>query len=396
MLTVAEFRTGDQIEKIRRLWTDLWSQTRLRSFYQSFEWFNAVQREFSKRESPRVFVASLAGIPVGIVPCVLRHTPSPFGIIRRLSLGTPGSSPFAGVVGSNPTATLLATMRYLRNSHRDWDMLDFQGIDVDGQDRGRIFNAMRLAGLHPQKKSSPVSSIVQINGEWQNYWKSRPQNVRVEYDCAEKRLPFLGEIRFLRYRPEEGSKQPRWDLFSSILRANAQSLFPDSKGCRRVLTRKQQRILGNAHQSAVERGAVEMNLLYVNNRPMASAYNYCCDGHVEGILLGMAADALPDAGTLLLGMMLRDSFERGDVFYRFPAGDFPAINAWATGFSRRGHLVHYPAFSMRAQLARFGEWLTGNEAAQPTPSVPELVAPLPPHQHSEVPPPKHHEFKIVG
>jgi hypothetical protein len=362
MISVAEFHTGDQLQSLRLPWTELWLKTKHASFFQSFDWFDSAQKQFAENESMRVFVVSLAGKTIGILPCVLRRSSSRFGTIRRLTNGPVGGAAFSRPIGPNPTATLVACMRHLRQSTRDWDLLDFQQVDVSGIDRGRTRNAMKAVGFRSKMSAVSQSAIVEMNSRWSEYWTTRPKALRMEYGLAEQRLTRLGDVRFVRYRPNRGATDPRWDLFSTVIRTNSRSLFPDSQLKRPSLTSAEQKVISETHLAAVKQGAVDLNVLYVNNRPMATAYNYCStEGELDSVLFGLTPDAPLDAATILQGLMLRDSFDRGDKRLHFPAGDQQSSAKWSNVLSDQSRLLHYPPLAMRAQLARFGEWLSGTE-----------------------------------
>lgn len=396
MITVAEFRTTQQLRELRMLWTELWLKTKNASFFQSYDWYAARWNQLGNDESPAVFAVSIAGKPVGILPWSRCTAAAGFGRIRRLTDGSANWSAFNRPIGPNPTATLAAVMRHLKNNRRDWDVIDLRHIDGDGSDRGRTANAMRTVGLRHRAAAGDRTASVLMNVNWPEYWASRPRELHREYHLAEQRLAAFGEVRYARFRPLPGADNPRWDLFSAFLRANRDGMFPDSGARRPALTKSQQAVLSKVHESAVQAGAVDLNLLYVNNRPTAAAYSFVSDGRVEGVQFGIATDATTDAATVLFGMMLRDSFERDDTFYRFPVGDESTTTGWANHFETSRRLTHYPALGVRGQLARLSDWL--NESPPRNTRTPESI-------HVPVPPPKtpvaagvnqDREFAVVG
>ena len=116
--------------------------------------------------------------PLGILPLVVRRESTRVGSVRVLTYPLHDWGSFYGPIGPNPTATLMAGLRHVAESRRDWDLLDLRWVDVDGIDRGRTERAMNQAGLAPMAQKWDATSVVELGDDWQSYWDSRDRKFR--------------------------------------------------------------------------------------------------------------------------------------------------------------------------------------------------------------------------
>lgn len=137
MIDVEEINDPEQLTDRRLLWNALFPQTPGATFFQSLDWLEVYCRHFAAAQRLRVLVVSADGRPVGILPLVVQTERTRLGRVRTLTYPLHDWGTFYGPIGPNPTATLLAGLRHVRRTPRNWDMLDLRWVDVDGCDRGR-------------------------------------------------------------------------------------------------------------------------------------------------------------------------------------------------------------------------------------------------------------------
>ena len=117
----------------------------------------------------------------------------------------------------------------------------------------------------------------------------------------------------------------------------------------------------DAHEAAAHAGGLDLNLLYVGERPAAFAYNYCYRGHVFGLRMGYdPAVSQSGAGTVLMRRMIADCFERGDHTFDLGPGSLAAKRPWQTSLETSYRYSHF-ASAPRAQALRLNrhvkQWL---------------------------------------
>lgn len=360
MANVFEITRFEELASYRLAWHDLWLQTRNATFFQSYEWFGAYWRHFGGDQQLRVLVVYGNEKPIGLLPLVVRKEATRIGPVRVLTYPLHDWGDFFGPIGPNPTATLLAGLRAIAETTRGWDLLDLRWVDTTRCDRGRTAAAMRQVGLVPSAQVWKRSAIIDLRQGWERYWSERSGKFRNNLRRAEKRLAGFGNVEFLRYRPRgtvAGDDDPRWDLFDICVELAARS-WQARRDDGNTLCHPQVRpFLEEVHYEAVKLGCLDLNLLFVDRRPVAFAYNYVFAGRVFGLRTGYDPDwAETSPGNILKLRMIRDSFDRGDTEFDLGPGSLESKSPWATGFVDSFRYTHFSARSPRARILRWKRW----------------------------------------
>lgn len=116
-------------------------------------------------------------------------------------------------------------------------------------------------------------------------------------------------------------------------------------------------LLRELHEAATRVAGVDFNVLRLNGRPIAWAYNYRCDGRLETQRVRAVAEFQNLATTVLMGRMLRDAFRRRDEYYLFEPGAASAVRGWQTGETSRFRYTQFAPQAPRAQMLRLVNWL---------------------------------------
>lgn len=359
MADVIEIRQLERLPSYRLLWQALLGQTADATFFQSLDWLEAFWRHHQEQRF-RVLLVESGGQPIGIVPLVVVTEKTRMGPVRFLTYPLQDWGSFYGPIGPNPTATLAAAMAYLRLARRDWDVLDLRWIDRDRTDRGRTKQAMRSAGFRPQEQPWMRSAFVDLPKDWRDYWQSRGKHWRVNLDRCRRRLEAEGRVTYLRHRPEGialGDADPRWDLYDQCVAVARRSWQSRSAGGNTLCSAEVSAFLRTAHAAAARAGAVDLNLLLVDGRPAAFAYNYHRQGRVFGLRKGFDPSFREHSpGIVLDRLMFEDSVRRGDVQYDLGVGSLEAKRPWITGQATSYRVSHFPAMAARAQVLRLKRW----------------------------------------
>jgi CelD/BcsL family acetyltransferase involved in cellulose biosynthesis len=108
---------------------------------------------------------------------------------------------------------------------------------------------------------------------------------------------------------------------------------------------------------------LDLNLLTLDNQPIAFCYNY----HVKGYVFGLrtAFDqrfASLSPGLVLQAMQIEDSIQRGDRLIDLAEGYLQAKRRWITRTVDSYRCTHYASVSWKAQLLNAKHWLIGPES----------------------------------
>ena len=358
MSNVHEVNSLQDLALLRRHWATLLSQTAGATFFHSLDWLEAYCRHFGAQVRLRVLIVTSGARPIGILPLVVR-TRRRFGAsVRVLNYPLDGWGCTYGPIGPNPMATLAAGLAHIRGTPRDWDLIELPWVDVTGSDGGRTSAALDVVGLKTQVEPWETGAIVDLaaHGTWDAYWASRSSRWRNNVRRAEKKLRERGHVSYLRYRPAgavAGDASPRWKLYDAceqIARASWQGASQSGT----TLTHEHVRpFLRDCHEAAAQAGALDLNLLFLDDEPVAFNYAYHYRGSVFGLRtgfdLGIASEG---AGTVLQQRMIEDCFNRGDHLYDLGADYLDCKRYWQTRTRTTYRYSHFAERAPAAQLAR--------------------------------------------
>ncbi|HEV3417929.1 MAG TPA: GNAT family N-acetyltransferase [Pirellulales bacterium] len=364
MTRVTEINRLDDLIQYRLLWNSLLPQTRGATFFQSFEWLETYWRHHGDRQRLRVLIVSSDDRPIGILPLTVLPERTRLGTVRVLTYPLDGWGTFFGAIGPNPTATLWAGLRHIHASPRDWDLVDLRWIDADGIDAGRTGQAMRAAGMATRGEPLVQATQIQLEGDWEKYWANRKARWRQNVARAERRLADCGELTYIRYRPDgsrHGDGDPRWDLYDACEAIARQSWQGGSDDGTTLSHESVRDYLRDAHETAATAGGLDLNLLLLDGRPAAFAYNYHYRGSVYGLRMGFdPAVTTEGSGSVLLCRMIENSFRRGDHLIDLGPGSSDAKRYWATRIQTSYHYPYYAPLRPKAQALRAKRWLVGS------------------------------------
>jgi len=357
---VCEINDLDELTKHGSVWSDLLDRTPAASFFHSLDWLEVYWGHFGAGQKLRVLAVSSAGRTIGILPLVVQCERTRVGSVRVLTYPLHDWGSFYGPIGPKPGATLSAGLEYLVQSRRDWDVLELRWIDPSGTDRSQTRQAMQAAGLQAYETVWDRTAVVDLAGTWDDYLASRSAKWRNNFRRQERKLQEQGEVRYLRYRPlgeAQGDADPRWDLYDACEELARRSWQGASTTGTTLSHDSIRDYLREAHAAAARAGAVDLNLMMLDGRPAAFAYNYYWRGRVYGLRAGFDAELSRDgAGSLLLAWAIRDSFLRGDCLYDLGVGYLRGKRHLATRIVPIYRYSHFHAKTLRAQLLRVKRW----------------------------------------
>ncbi len=361
MIEVREINQIECLCEFRNAWQALLEETPGASFFHSLEWLECYWKHFSAGQQLRVLVATENRQPVGIVPLTVRTESTRVGCLRVLTYPLHDWATFFSPIGPNPSATLIAALLHVRQTPRNWDVLDLRWVDVDRTDRGRTERAMAQTGFRPCGQKWDRTSLVELPEHWQEYWQSREAKFRKNIDRLERQITKQGAVKFVRYRqvPACGSEvDPRWDLYDACF-SLAQRSWQGKRGDKTNLCHAGfGGFFRDAHAAAARLGAADLSLLYFNDEPAAFMMNYQWHGAVYGLRRGYDPQFKHlRPGLVLQKMMLEDGHRRGDRCYDLGAGSFDGKEAWRTSLQTSYRYTFFPALVVRAQMLWWNRWL---------------------------------------
>lgn len=361
MIQVKEINDVGELAGYRLLWSSLLPQTRGAGFFHSLDWLEVYWKHFGDGQRLRVLVVFRDGEPVGILPLAVRTETTRVGRLRVLTYPLHDWGTFYGPIGPDVTATLAAGMLHVRQTPRDWDLLDLRWVDLKGSDHGRTASAMQCAGFQPRKQAWNRAAVVDVQGTWEEYLAGRVKKWRHNVARCRRRLAEQAEVTLLRYRPEgaaRGDGDPRWDLLDACVKVARRSWQGSSINGTTLSHGSIRDYIRDAHAAAARAGSLDLNLLLLGGRPIAFAYNYHYSGNVYALRKGFDPQfSASRPGAVLSAMVLQDSFGRGDTRYDMGIDSLDKKRHWQTSLVTSFRYTHFPLSVPRAQFLRIRRWL---------------------------------------
>ena len=356
MVSVREINDIHELVHYRLPWKNLLAQTRQAGFFQSLDWLEVLWKHYGGGRRLRVLIVYDGEEAIGILPLSVQTERTRAGSVRVLTYPLDGWGSFFGPIGPFPALTLRAAMRHIRNTPRDWDLFDVRWVNQNQIDHGRTEGGMRAAGFAPAAQPWAQSALIEMGCDWPTYWKSRPRKFREKLRHAHRQLAKMGHVKYVRYRPggsAAGDGDPRLDLFDdavSVAQASWQSGSDDGTTLCHDEIRE---FLRDACVAAAQTGCLDLNLLYVDDRPVAFAYNFHYNGRVDGIRTGFdPAYAAGSPGAVLLKMSFEGSFRLGDHTFDLGTGYLQCKRHWLTRLETSYRYTHFPLAVPKVQILR--------------------------------------------
>jgi CelD/BcsL family acetyltransferase involved in cellulose biosynthesis len=360
MIDVREFNETGALGELRAAWHDLLAQTPGASFFHSLDWLECYWKHFAAGQRLRVLGIAEKKQFLGILPLVVRTEATRVGRVRMLTYPLHDWATYYGPIGPNASTTLLAGLRHLQNTPRDWDVLDLRWVAADSTDLGRTERAMAQVGFPPHGQKWDQTALVKLPETWLDYWQSREDKFRKNVDRLHRRMSEAGSLELVRFRPEpmRGSQaDPHWDLYSACVTI-AQRSWQGSRGDKTNLCHAEVcDFLRDAHAAAAHSGSVDLCLLNFDQEPVAFMYNYRWGDSVYGLRRGYDPRFKRfGPGLVLQKLMLEDGHHRGDRTYDLGAGSHDTKQAWRTGLQASYRFTYFPPLALRAQLLSWNRW----------------------------------------
>jgi CelD/BcsL family acetyltransferase involved in cellulose biosynthesis len=353
-MQVREYNSVEELAQLRDAWRRLHEQTPQASFFQSLDWLEVYWRHHGARQRLRVLALEDRDATTGILPLVVRRERTKLGSLRFLTYPLDYWGSFYGPIGANPHAVWAAGLDYLRSAPRDWDVLEPRWVGGQQDDRGRLERLLCGAGMQPVVTALDSAAVIELDGTWDEYFSRRTAKWRNNYRRWGRRIDELGKVTHVRHRPTGGTDgDPRWDLYDQC-REIAKASWQGSSKTGTTLTHSSVAdFLRDVHEAAAHCGGLDLNLLYLNERPIAFAYNYHFRGQVFGLRVGYDPELKNiGAGNLLYARVIEDSFRRGDWRYDIGPGTLDAKRQLWTDVLPIYRLSCFRSYSLRHQLLR--------------------------------------------
>ena len=375
MITVAEINDIDRIDNFRLAWRSLLGKTKGVTFAHSPEFLEQYWEHFGAGLKLRTLMITLGNKVIGIVPLVVKPVPTKMGTMRVLTYPLDGWGAFFSQIGQNPAATMVTAMRHIRNSKRDWDLIDLRYIDQDGFDHKRTANAFKSVGYQGGQSVWRQLPLVKTQDtDWTSYLSSRSTETQELIFSAEQSTSKSGRVALYRSQLEDPLApgwNPRWDLWTEFEQmdfsfGNQTTIAGGEFSKSRKLS-----FLRDIHGPAVRAGLARIDALFINHTLVACAYGLQHAHGTDYLAIGRQKKASPEVITTLITRMIQQSILDGERSLNLSllGPQFAAI--WKNQSQKSYRCSHFPITAPRSQVLRLNRWIHQPEIK---PTRTEMVA----------------------
>jgi len=358
MISVREINDIEELAGERPTWHSLHAQTEGASFFQTLQWLEIYWKHYGAGQRLRTLFVSSDGQPVGILPLVVRREKTKVGRLRVLTYPLHDWGSFYGPLGPNPDATLTAGMQHIRQSRRDWDIVELRWIGTNFE---QVEQAMQQVGFQASGGVRGSTAFIDLTGTWDDYLAGRTSKWRNNTRRHKRRIAQRGEVGYERYRPRGesyGESDPRWDLYDACEQIAGKSWQGSSTTGTTLSHASVKPFLRQCHAAAARLGMLDLNYLSLDGKPLAFVYNYHCRGSVYGLRVGYDAALSRDGvGNLAYVYTIEDSYKRGDHTYDMGPGSLDCKRQLNTKVVDILKCSHFHPTAPRAQLVRLKRWV---------------------------------------
>ncbi len=337
----------------RDAWNRLARETASAQFFQTFDWFEAYWQHYADGQSIHVLMVRDDADLIGIVPLVLRTETRRLGRLRVLTYPLDDWGSFYGPVSSDPERTVQAALGFIHQQPKNWDILSWRWIDNQHAATQSINDAMCMYGMRGFPSVRETAALIDLPGSWEDYVASRTGKFRNNMRRWERRVKESGSLRYLKHRPRGESHDdadPRWDLYDTCEQLAARSWQGSSDSGTTLSHSSIRPYLRDAHAAAVRIGAADLNLLYLDDQPIAFEYGYWWQGYKYSLRFGFDSGlSQSGVGNLMWLETIKASIEANDHTFDMGPGSLDYKRHYYTRLCDCQTIDHYRRFAPKAQ-----------------------------------------------
>jgi CelD/BcsL family acetyltransferase involved in cellulose biosynthesis len=345
----------EELQGLSQVWNRLAAQTPNAQFFQTFDWFEAYWRHYGIGQELHTLVVRQQDEIVGIVPLVIRSEKRRVGKVRVLTFPLDDWGSFFGPVTANLALIMPDVVAFLSTDRKRWDILSWRWLASEMPTEMDIKAAMSGGGLKVHDSVRQTVALIDLPKTWDDYLMSRGSKFRNNMKRWERRVNESGKLRFEKFRSTtQCSDQPadlRFDLYDICVDIANRSWQGSSVTGTTLSHPEVSGFLRTAHGAATRLGAVDLNLLYLNEQPVAFEYGYCWHGNKFSLRFGFDKDVCDaGVGNLMWLKTIQASIEAGDYCFDMGPGSLDYKKFYATRNVDCTTLDYFRSLAPKAQL----------------------------------------------
>ena len=313
-ISVEVIEDPNELPSLRHDWNELATATPKAQFFQTFDWFDVYWRHHGHDQRLHLMLVRRGDAVIGIVPLVIREEQRQIGKLRVLTFPLDDWGSFYQPLTREPITVLQECIDALGKRRKRWDVLSWRWLDPERDSTLAIEHSMQDTRMRSFPGERGVTGIIDCPTSWDEYLQQRGGKFRNNLRRWQRRVEELGTLRYEKWRPNASDADPvRWDLYRKCETLASQSWQGSSVTGTTLSHESVCEFLRDVHVAAAKSGAVDLNLMYLNEQPVAFEYGYWWNGYKDSLRFGYNGDVCRKGlGNLMWLETIRASIEAGD------------------------------------------------------------------------------------
>ncbi|WP_164102106.1 GNAT family N-acetyltransferase [Candidatus Laterigemmans baculatus] len=353
-VTVSRVTNLEDLQPYRETWNELARVTAGAQFFQSFDWFECYWRHYGGGQQMEVLLVLDGSKLLGIVPLVIRTENRRVGSVRVLTFPLDDWGSFFSPVTPHPDATMAAAIDHLARQPKRWDILSWRWLAPHSPASQAIADSMRANRMKLFRSTRCTTAVIDLPQTCEEYHASRSGKFRNNWKRWRRRVEATGEMRYEKFRPRHdptATSDPRWDLYDACEEIASRSWQGSSSTGTTLSHASVRPFLRDVHRAAAALGAVDLNLLYLDDQPVAFEYGYWWQGYKTSLRFGYDQSASKSGiGNLLWIEAIQASIDAGDHTFDMGPGSLEYKTQYLTRTCDCETLDYFRPLAPKAQL----------------------------------------------
>lgn len=303
-IKITRVETIQEFESLREQWTSLLFQCPEKDIFLTWEWLFAWWKWLGQPEHQLwILLFHDDERLIGIAPLML-SLKRKYGVNLNWleNIGNPECD-VSTFISIEPEKTTKAFLRYLREKQREWDVLELKQVNMSNTGNQRFIAILDSSPYGIIRTTQNHLYIPLIGDNWEAYYSRLSKNMKHNLKRRMKRLSEMGPVTIQKYSGESLT----WEQFQVMLAVSEKSNFPDLYKSANLFSFHKELLTFTK-----EFKWVQIEMLFVGDRPIAFQYGFCFNNRYEDWRGGIDKEfEILAPGKLLMMFSLEDRFKCG-------------------------------------------------------------------------------------
>ncbi|HCR71957.1 MAG TPA: hypothetical protein DIW23_10975 [Anaerolineae bacterium] len=343
-ITVTQIETIEQFESLREEWNALLFQCVEKDVFLTWEWQFAWWKNIGQWEYQLwILLFHEDEQLIGIAPLMMSQKRKFRFHFRWLeNIGNPECD-VSTIISIEPQKTISALLRYLQEKRQEWDGLELMEVNATTTGNQEILKTLEDSHYGFWRTKEEHFYIPLMGNTWEEYYNQLSKNMKHNLKRRMKRIAEMGTVSFKKY----SGNSLTWQDFQTMCKVSEKSNFPDLYKSDNLLSFHKDLL-----EFMRELGWVQIEMLFIDERPIAFQYGFLFDNKYEDWRGGIDKEFETLApGKLLMVFSLEERFKLGLRESDFLRGVYSYKTDWNPLSREFTNIQVYNTSNIKSKLA---------------------------------------------